>query len=96
MTFQFDQKTVNDLGLYQSYKPVNAHVAQDSKIFQFRNLEDIYVMESDLYGNTMPAGSCFLAFNGRHGMLGKHLLIDALRRSSLEEIKKMVADNSNG
>jgi hypothetical protein len=60
------------------------------------NLANVYVMESDWYGNSMPTGSCFLAFNGRNGLVGRHILVDTLRKSSLEDIKKIVECNHNG
>ena len=94
--FNLDKKTIDELGLYQAYRPINAHLAPDARIFQYPNLEDVYVMESDLYGNTMPAGSCFLAFQGRNGLMGKHILIDTLRKSTLDDIKKIVANNHDG
>jgi hypothetical protein len=53
-------------------------------------------MESDLYGNTMPEGSCFLAFNGRNGLVGTHILIDTLRKSSIKDINKIVDNNESG
>jgi hypothetical protein len=53
-------------------------------------------MESDLYGNTMPKDSCFLAFSGLHGMVGKHLKVETLKQLSIMEIKKMVHDNNEG
>lgn len=94
--FNLDAKTIDELGLYQSNKPINAHLAPDARIFQFSALENVYVMESDLYGNTMPEGSCFLAFNGRNGLMGKHIRIDTLRNSSIAGIKKIVEDNRDG
>ena len=94
--FNLDKDTIDKLGLYRSYTPVNAHLSPDARIYQFPNLDDVYVMESDLYGNTMPAGSCFLAFQGRNGLMGKHILIDTLRNSTLEDIQKMVFDNHDG
>lgn len=94
--FNLDTKTIEELGLYQSYKPINAHTAPDARIFQFPNLEDVYVMESDLYGNPMPEGSCFLAFEGRNGLMGKHIRIDTLKKSTIEDIKKIVEDNHSG
>jgi len=53
-------------------------------------------MESDLYGNTMPKDSCFLAFNGKHGLIAKHLKVETLRNASVEEIKKLIEANSEG
>jgi hypothetical protein len=53
-------------------------------------------MENDLYGTTMPEHTCFIAFNGRHGLVGKYLPIEKLKKSSVDEIRKLVADNSDG
>ena len=53
-------------------------------------------MESDLYGNIMPKGSCFLAFNGKRGLIGKHLKVTTLKSASVEEIKKMIEANAEG
>ena len=91
-----DQKTIDVLGLCKADKLVNAQITPDARIFQFPDLEGVYIMESDLYGNSMPKGSCFLAFEGRNGLMGKHILIDTLRKSTVEDIKKIVADNHEG
>jgi hypothetical protein len=48
------------------------------------------------YGATMPEHSCFIAFNGRHGLMGRHMTIDELKNSSVEKIKTLVANNSEG
>lgn len=53
-------------------------------------------MESDLYGNQMPEGSCFLAFDGRTGLMGKHIRIETLLQSTKEDIEKIVNDNHEG
>jgi hypothetical protein len=53
-------------------------------------------MESDLYGNTMPKGSCFLAFEGNHGLIGTHLPVATLKQASVEEIRQMIAANAEG
>ncbi len=50
-------------------------------------------MESDLYGNTMPKDSCFLAFYGQHGLIGKHLKVETLKNASLQDMKAMVQSN---
>ena len=94
--FNLDPKTINELGLYPSAKSINAQTAPDARVFQFPNLENVYVMESDLYGNSMPEGSCFLAFDGRNGLMGKHIRVETLRNSSIEDIKKIVEDNHSG
>jgi hypothetical protein len=53
-------------------------------------------MESDLYGNKMPKDSCFLAFNGQHGLIGKHLKVETLKHSTVVEIQHMVEENNEG
>ncbi|MGZ3837557.1 MAG: hypothetical protein ACXVBI_03275 [Flavisolibacter sp.] len=53
-------------------------------------------MENDLYGTIMPEHSCFIAFKGRKGLVGRSITIEALRNTSVEDIKKLVADNSEG
>lgn len=94
--FNLDQETIEQLGIRQSDKSVNAQIAPDARVFEYPGVENVYIMESDLYGNAMPEGSCFLAFEGRAGMMGKHIKIETLRKSSIEEIKKMVEDNQAG
>jgi hypothetical protein len=53
-------------------------------------------MENDPYGNIMPKGSCFLAFFGSHGLIGKHLRVEELKNASADDIKKLVASHSEG
>jgi len=94
--FNLDQETIKQLGIRQSDKSVNAQIAPNARIFEYPGVENVYIMESDLYGNPMPEGSCFLAFEGRAGLMGKHIKIETLRKSSIEEIMKMVEDNQAG
>lgn len=94
--FNLDQETIAQLGIRQSNKSVNAQIAPNARVFEYPGVENVYIMESDLYGNPMPEGSCFLAFEGRAGLMGKHIKIETLRNSSIEEIKKMVEANQAG
>lgn len=94
--FNLDRETIEQLGLRQSNKSINAHIAPEARIFEYPSIKNVYIMESDLYGNPMPEGSCFLAFEGRAGLMGKHIRIETLRNSSLEDIKKLVEDNRAG
>ena len=87
---------ITKLGLTISDQQVNAPLSPNARVFNYPHLEDVYVMESDLYGNPMPQGSCFLAFNGKHGMIGKHLKIETLIEKDVNEIRKMVEANSEG
>ncbi|RYZ56669.1 MAG: hypothetical protein EOO14_12015 [Chitinophagaceae bacterium] len=91
-----DKETIAALGLTKSEESINASVAPDARIFQFPNIENVYIMESDLYGNPMPEGMIFLVFEGRAGLLGKQLSVERLRNSSEDEIRKIVEDNHNG
>ena len=67
-----DDETIRKAGLRISVKPINAQIAPNSRIFEYPHLENVFIMESDLYGNRMPKNSCFFVFNGKHGLLGKH------------------------
>lgn len=91
-----DEETISKLGLRQSDKSINAHIAPHERVFIYPFLEGVYVMESDLYGNKMPKGSCFLAFSGHHGMIGRHLKIETLRDATIKEIQDMVQSNNEG
>ncbi len=94
--FNIDEETISKIGLQLSDKPLNAQNAPTARIFEYPHLDNVFVMESDLYGNTMPKGSCFLAFYGKHGLIGKHLKVETLKNASVEDIKKMVESNSEG
>ena len=91
-----DAETIKTIGLRLTNKPFNAEPAPVARVFEYPHLEKVYIMESDLYGNTMPKDSCFLAFYGQHGLIGKHLKVETLKRSSVTEIEKMVQDNNDG
>ncbi len=93
---KIDDRTIQKLGLRISEKPINAQTAQDSRIFEYPHLENVFVMESDLYGNAMPKNSCFLAFMGKHGLIGKHMNTEALANSSVADIRHIVETNTDG
>jgi hypothetical protein len=94
--YHIDVETILKIGLTLSDKPMNAQIAPYARVFKYPHLENVFIMESDLYGNPMPEDSCFLVFNGSHGVLGKHLKIEFLRNASAEGIKKIVESNSKG
>jgi hypothetical protein len=91
-----DEETITTVGLRLSDKPINAQVSKEARVFEYPDLQNVFVMESDLYGNTLPKDSCFLAFYGTHGLIGKHLKVETLKKSSVKEIEKMVKDNNEG
>lgn len=95
-SYNIDEATIKKLSLRLSNKPIIPNIAPNSRIFEYPYLENVFVMESDLYGNPMPEGSCFLAFYGSHGMIGKHLKLNTLRNASVSDIKKIVESNSEG
>lgn len=91
-----DEETISLIGLVLSDKPINAQIAPNARVFEYPHLSNVFIMESDLYGNTMPKDSCFLAFPGRNGLIGKHLKIETLRKASVEDIQNMVNSNAQG
>jgi len=91
-----DEMTISKIGLHVSDKSINAPIAANARVFEYPHLKDVFIMESDLYGNTMPKDHCFLAFPGNHGLIGKHLTVETLKNSSVEDIKKMVESHSEG
>jgi hypothetical protein len=94
--FNLDKETISKLGLQPSESLINAQIALNARVFEYPDLENVFVMESDLYGNVMPKGSCFLAFYGSHGLIGKHMKVEELKNASKEEIKKLVESHSEG
>lgn len=91
-----DDVTIRKLGLRLSNKSINAQIAPGARVFEYPGLDDIYIMESDLYGNMMPKDSCFLAFSGTHGLIGKHLKVETLMNLGPDEIRRMVESNTEG
>jgi hypothetical protein len=91
-----DQETISKIGLRPSDQSINALIAPDARVFIYPFLEDVFVMENDLYGNKMPKDSCFLAFTGQHGLMGKHLKVETLKNATIKEIKDMVESNNEG
>jgi hypothetical protein len=94
--FNLDDKLIKRLGLQLTEAPLNTQATPNARAFKYPHLEDVYIMESDLYGNIMPKGSCFLAFKGRNGLVGKHLHVETLENASLDDIKEMVSSNAEG
>jgi hypothetical protein len=94
--FSIDEETISKLGLRLSDKAINANIAPDARIFEYPGLEDVFLMESDLYGNKMPKNSCFLVFIGQHGLIGKHLKVETLNNASLQDIRNMVDNHKEG
>jgi len=91
-----DDDTIKKIGLRLSEKPLNAETAIESRVFEYPHLDNVFIMESDIYGNAMPKDSCFLAFNGHHGLIGKQLSMEVLKNSSAEDIKNKVQHNNEG
>jgi hypothetical protein len=91
-----DEQTITRLGLKLIDGPGEMDIKQAGRTFAYPGLDKVYIMESDLYGNTMPAGSCFLAFYGTHGLIGKHLPLKTLASSGVEDIRNIVEHNEEG
>lgn len=96
ISYNIDEETIRKIGLIITNKKINAPSTPHARVFEYPHLDNVFIMENDLYGATMPENSCFIAFNGRHGLVGKHLTIDALKSATVEEIRKLVMDNSDG
>jgi hypothetical protein len=96
ISYNIDEETISSLGLTITHKQVNAQSTPNARVFEYPDMEDVFIMENDLYGDTMPERSCFIAFNGRHGLVGRSLTIEQLKNLSVEEIKMLVASNSGG
>src|SRR3954447_6033690 len=96
INFNIDDETISNIGLRLSDKDINAQIEPDARVFEYPGLDNVFVMESDLYGNTMPEDSCFLASLGSHGLIGRHLKMETLKHASKEEIKAMVESHSEG
>ena len=94
--FNIDEETVSKLGLKLSNRDINAQIAPDARVFEYPGLDNVFIMESDLYGNKMPEGTCFLASLGNHGLMGRHLKTDTLKQASRDDIRAMVESNSEG
>lgn len=91
-----NEEIISKIGLRLSDQSINAQVPSEARVFIYPFLEDVFVMESDLYGNKMPKDSCFLAFKGNHGLMGRHLKVETLRNATIKEIKDIVQGNNEG
>lgn len=94
--YNLDRETISKAGLRITTKQINAQVALDSRIFEFPLLDNAFVMESDLYGNIMSKNSRFLAFDGKHGLIGKPITVETLLRASVTDIRHIVESNIDG
>ena len=91
-----DEETISKIGLQPSDASINAQIAPGVRVFDYPSLKNVFIMESDLYGNKMPKVSCFLAFTGQHGPIGKHLKVEELKNATIKDIKDMVENNNDG
>ena len=95
--FNIDEETIESIGLQLTDTPLTAEAAPlSARVYTYPHLENVYIMETDLYGQPMPKDSCFLAFKGLHGLIGKPLKIEKLRQSSAADIQKIVQENNQG
>jgi hypothetical protein len=90
-----DDETISTVGLKLSSNPL-ASISAYSRVFRYPDLEDVFIMETDLYGNSLPDDSCFLAFYGHHGLMGYELKLETLKNAKADEIKKIVESNIDG
>ena len=90
------RETITKVGLRLSHQAINADISPDARVFEYPHLKDVFVMENDLYGNVMPKDSCFLAFYGRNGLIGKQITVEKLKNASKDEIENLVKINTEG
>lgn len=95
-TINLSDEVIQNLGLILTDKHVSDQLDSNVRVFEYPHLKDVFIMESDLYGNVMPGESCFLAFHGKNGLMGKHLTVEKLMSSSVDDVKQMVDDNVDG
>lgn len=91
-----DEETILNIGLRPSDKVINAQISPEARVFDYPHLENVFIMENDLYGNKLPKDSCFLAFTALHGIIGIHLKVEALKNATREDIKNMVESHQEG
>jgi hypothetical protein len=91
-----DEETIKVVGLKLTDKSINAETALSARVFEYPHLQDVYIMESDLYGNKMPKDSCFLAFTGQHGLIGRNIKVERLKHLTVSDIQQMVHENNEG
>lgn len=91
-----DDAIITQLGLEVAKEHVNADIAPNARVFKYPFIENVFIMESDLYGNVMPKDSLFLAFYGRNGLVGKHVTIEELKRYNQKDIENIVKSNFEG
>ena len=94
--YHIDKEIIKRIGLRPLNAPISSQLAANARVYEFPTLENVYVMESDFYGNPMPEGSCFLAVQGKRGLLGRHLKVEKLRHAKTEDIHKMVESIKEG
>ncbi len=95
--FHIEEATIESLGLQLTDTPLTAEaVPATARVYSYPHLDNVYIMETDLYGNPMAADTCFVAFKGPHGLIGRTLKIEKLTHLSVTDIEKMVADNNKG
>jgi hypothetical protein len=95
-TYHIDDEIINSLGLQHTTISISAPSSVRVRAYSFPTLEHVYIMEKDLYGNQMPEGSCFLAVQGKHGLIGRSMHVDKLRNYSVAEIKSIVQKIQEG
>ena len=94
--FNIGNDTISKLGLKIADKTINAQISPDARIFEYPHLENVFIMENDLYGNIMEKDYCFIAFYGNHGLIGKSISVEKLSNSSTADIKALVESNTEG
>lgn len=94
--YNIDEETITKVGLQSSDIAISGQIAPNTRVFAYPHLDNVFVMESDLYGNVMPKNSCFLVFSGQHGFIGKKIKVETLKNASPEDVQKIIHSNEQG
>ncbi|MEI6948350.1 hypothetical protein V9K67_14230 [Paraflavisolibacter sp. H34] len=94
--FIIDEETIRKIGLRLTDKKISPPSNPNARIFEYPHMENVFVMESDLYGNSMPPDFCFIVFYGKHGFIGTEVDLETLKNASPEDIRQLVQRNVHG
>ena len=95
-TYHVNEDIIINLGLQPTTIPISSPSTVGVRAYSVPTLEQVYIMENDLYGNPLPEGSCFLAVQGKHGLIGRSIREVKLRNYSAGEILNIVQKIQGG
>ena len=57
ISYNIDEETISKLGLILTNKKINSDSTPHARVFEYPHLDNVFIMENDLYGTTMPEHS---------------------------------------